>query len=873
MISKLSSKINSGNTKLKVALGYLILLLVVFSLVYITYNSFHKILNSLETLSTNKDESEIIQNIASDLNEMRMSAKIYSMSFKPADLHIYSENTTRISMLIDSLKHQSAYKNRYEKVDSLENIFKDYVSSVNTWLTLKSVVKTNDFEKIAKLIREGGDSLIRIPGNIPHSNITTVTKTIEKPLLNASGTDSAKTGTVKAIFQKVFGGGKKKNQTPSNTSVYVNQQVVSETSTLIDSGYYNKVGMLITKTREALATTEYSKKIRNSQLEKLEMRLLNYQSEMISKINYLLKSIEHEDQVLLNQKVGSSTETMQNATRNLMYVQVLALIVTLVFIYNIFTDLTRNFYYKRMLENAKLETEKLAKAKEDFLASMSHEIRSPLTSIIGFSEQLGHTDLQEDQRRQVQSIVNSSEHLLAVVNDILDYSKIQSGALKFEKSGFTVNDIVTEVMDILRLETDKKNLQLLYKPGSGSDIILSGDPFRLKQVLINLVSNGIKFTPKGFVVIESLVIESAYDCLLRCTVRDTGIGIAKEKLEIIFADFSQADNSTARNYGGTGLGLSISKKIIELQNGTIGVESEEGKGSAFTFDIPYTKAFRRTYKSGQDTAYQSAEVLKNKKIILIDDDPMIPMLIEPAMKKWNMDYTFCNSPLYAWEILQNQRFDIIMIDMQMPEMDGSELISKIVANDKSVNKNTKIIVSTANVQAGTHQLTTSMHNQVVFLYKPYKMYGLKDALHRSLSTFPAIQINPEPDDLRSIPAKYSLKNFIAFANKDITTLELFIRTYIEQTKNELSQIKTAFRQKNYTEVQKITHKLINTCGQLEAIEMLNALKHLEKLVLNENVVHIKTKKHIDYLISVSQELFKYLEMELSHIRSDYKSIS
>jgi signal transduction histidine kinase/response regulator RpfG family c-di-GMP phosphodiesterase len=855
--------VKSEYTKLKVAVGYFLLLFVVLSLAYITYSSFYKIIDSTESLGNNKNESSLVIKIASEINEVRTSSKIYSITFKYSDYKIYQQRKELVYKLMDTLSAKLGEGIGSDKADSLNLIFREYIICINNWLTLKKADSADDYNKIAAIIKEQDDSLTHSKAIYPHLKTTTVTKLLEKPVAedSAEGTDALKINPPKTFLQKVFGNRNKKKETRTPSSNLLNQQIITKKYTEADTNYYNQVDLVLSKIKDTLTNTENNKKIRGTQLARLEFLLLDYQTSLISKINHLLKNIELEDQAILNKSIYSSKQTVKRASKILVNAELAALLIALVFVYVIFNDLTKSAYYKQMLEKEKLETEKLAKAKEDFLTMMSHEIRTPLTNIIGISELLEGTSLKVNQEKQVQSIVNSSEHLLAIVNDILDYTKIKSGSLTFEKIGFCINDIISEALQILSNKAGKKELQLIHQPlGDFAHILFLGDPFRLKQVLLNLVGNGIKFTEKGYIKIETSVTESNQGYLLGCNVIDTGIGIDADKLQTIFSDFSQADNSIARKYGGTGLGLPISKKIVEMQNGSIWVNSVPGQGSVFSFKIPYFRANENDYSVKHGKIYQHGEQLKNKKILVIDDDPMLPLLLEPMFQSWLIDYNFYSKSVEAWNMLQEKVFDIIMVDIQMHEMDGFEVIRRIRTNDLSKNKAAKIVVCTANVVMDTDKSARLISGDFV-LYKPFKNADLWNILCESLGIQVDKQYVPSSFNSYNKSGIYSLKNFTVYANDDKETLMLFIKTFISQTKKELAEMQNYFLNQNFDQVREITHKLKNTFGQLEANELLFILTSLESSTMMTPVDIKKIDEQIVTLQQACQYLFILLEKE------------
>lgn len=852
----------SEHTKLKVAVGIFSLLTVVFLVVYITYSNFYKIVHSVELLSSNKNESAAIKAIDNGITAIRTSSTIYSITFQPKDFNNYIRKVKEVHQQIDSLEYRlGKKKSSNAKTDSLNILFREYVTSINNWLALTKASNSNDYTKIASLIEENEESLTSSPTNLPHSNTTTVTHFLEKPLNDSAASilEQVDNGSNKSLFQKIFGN-KRKSKEPTKALSPVTQRITTETHTETDTTYYNQVDQLLTKVKESITESEKSKKTRKFQLAKLGMKLLNSQTTLITKINVLLWKIEQEDEGFMKDKIALSKQTANEATNNLMYVVIVALIISLIFLYVIFTDLARSAYYKRMLETEKLETERLAKAKENFLASMSHEIRTPLTSIIGFSEQLQVDNLNNLQKQQVQAIANSSEHLLSIVNDILDYSKIESGKLKFEKIGFSLDAVIEEVIEIMQQNANKKGLQIFYKRADDyNTVLLSGDPFRLKQVLINLVGNSIKFTEKGFVRIEAITTEKKNGYVLHCNIIDTGIGINEEKLKDIFTDFSQADNSTTRNYGGTGLGLPISKRIVEMQDGSIAVKSKPNEGSVFSFEIFYLKAEKNEYHINNSAIEIAGNQLQGKSILIVDDDPVIPVLLEPVLKRWGTEYIFCNRSILALERGKEKKFDILMIDIQMPEMDGLALIHRIKTEPESRNKDAKIIISTGNVMLNADK---SVCDQV--LYKPFKTIELWEVLCKAAGVESAlIPADPVLYDDPATNNLYSLRNFEVYANGDRKTLETFIDSFIAQSKKGLEEMSSAFLKMNYAEIGEVAHKLSNTFGQLEAKEVVQTLKQLQELVDTDQLSAEKIKLQLHVLDQLMGTIFNQLEKELS----------
>lgn len=338
------------------------------------------------------------------------------------------------------------------------------------------------------------------------------------------------------------------------------------------------------------------------------------------------------------------------------------------------------------------------RAKHQFLANMSHEIRTPMNAIKGMTDILIRRNPKEDQKEYLDTIKQSSDSLLIIINDILDISKIEAGKIELAQEPFSVNDLVYNVHTIMQFKAEEKGLKL-KKDIPDEMIYVKGDSTRLRQIIINLIGNAIKFTEKGVITTTVRAEQIADKINLHFTVSDTGIGIAKDRMEIIFKSFEQAYSDTSRKFGGTGLGLSISRKLVELHNGKIWVESEIGKGSQFHFTILYDIAETIAQASQSEYADNNiAEKLKGINILLVEDNQFNAVVaqeeLEDAIEA--VTVTVAENGVIAVEQLKSSHFDIILMDVQMPTMNGYEATKAIRAlgNEKA---KTPIIAMTANV--------------------------------------------------------------------------------------------------------------------------------------------------------------------------------
>jgi len=472
-----------------------------------------------------------------------------------------------------------------------------------------------------------------------------------------------------------------------------------------------------------------------------------------------------------------------------------------------------------------------AQTKENFLANMSHEIRTPLSGILGFTNLLQKRPLDETSKEFVSSIQRSGENLMAIINDILDLSKIEAGMMRITKGIFSINGLVNSVETFFVERAKEKGLTISSKIDASIPDTLNGDATRLTQILVNLIGNAIKFTHQGTINIEIYnKQQTENEVVVGFKVSDTGIGIDKEKLIEVFERFNQGEDSTTRNYGGTGLGLSIVKSLILLQNGDIEVTSEQGKGTTFHFHIPYQISEEQlNIQSKTDTQYFKDNSNAPLKVLIVDDNAINQNLMKHLLSQWNIDFDTANNGLEAVEFLKNNDCDLVLMDIQMPQMDGYVATQTI---REELKLNLPIIAMTAHALAGERERCMS-RGMNEYISKPIK----EDELFKLISNFGLKEA--EKTETQTVETAFNyefieLSYMKSISNEDKDFERTVTQQFLDKVPTHLQELKLAYDNKDFKLVKLRAHDLKSSVAIMGLLPLLEEKLNILELTNEEN---------------------------------------
>lgn len=583
-----------------------------------------------------------------------------------------------------------------------------------------------------------------------------------------------------------------------------------------------------------------------------EIKLLDENRIISDKLRAILVSVEQEFSQKVYNEMRQSQAGLRQTIEKIAYIGAITLFILIIFAWIIIRDLTINQNYRKQLEFLNHENEELLRTKSMLMATVTHDLQTPLGSIIGFHELLKNSGVTGKQSQYLSNINESANYILKLVNDLLDFSRLENNRISIEKTSFNIKNVIENTCRTLEPMALNKGIELNWDINEELNANFISDPYRIKQVLTNLVSNAVKFTPEGSVEVTAKIEDNN----IHISVLDTGIGISRDKHSDVFKEFTQAHSGIEKKFGGTGLGLTISKKIIELLDGEIVLESEEGQGSIFTIIIP---AIASTSTNSTNYIDEPTEpkrstglypALNGKKILIIDDDKMQLALMKELLLNYPLVVKTEINAASAINILENETFDLVLTDIQMPSLDGFELIKLIRSNP-----NNNIVALPVIALSGKRNLTPKDFTDNGFNGHHPKPIQLEQLLNMISEIFGGnlvhTIIDPVTGDITESPL-YNLRSLSQFTYNDPESLKTIIRTFVDSAQENCIALTKAVKQQSEQQLAETAHKMIPMLKQMEVHSIVELLIPLEDRTYDKDWTALE--KYVDEICIRLNEL-------------------
>jgi signal transduction histidine kinase/CheY-like chemotaxis protein/HPt (histidine-containing phosphotransfer) domain-containing protein len=760
---------------IQLKIGFLMILAVILlsATCYLLYRNLSTIVSSINIDETPELRLLSIRDISMDIEKAGNSVRIYTVTKDPSDIKPYYAFISNIDKKVNKLRSECN---------------KDSVLLLQTD-TISNLIEKNIHIWNKLLILSRDDNVI---GNL---------RKLSVQLDSVSGT-LRKQGILKRVF----------SLSPDTT--HIEREIAADLDDIVEQNR---------ETRDELALRE--------------LQLAKNSSEITEKFYDLITKMENEVYEHIQSKAEEAGLVADKTYRWLVMLMVSGGLLAILVIYIIIRYARNAYAYQIALENAKDEAEKLAKTKEQFMANMSHEIRTPVTAISGFTEQLLHESLNDETNSSLKVIKSSSDHLLKIIDDILDFSKLQSNKLILEKVHFSISQILSDVHAMFEKQAQQNNTNISYWLDPKTPEVLLGDPFRLKQIMINLISNSVKFTKNGSVHLEVTSIKKhSEEIVLLMEFSDTGIGIDESKLNVIFEDFTQAEMSTTRKYGGTGLGLSIVKKLVELQGGTIDLKSKKNQGTTIVCRIPFVTGDVNQVKKDISHSFSVPEEISGMKILVVDDEEYNRMLFKKILDRWKVKCRLAENGMEALEILKEEKYDLLFMDMRMPGIDGLKT-TQFIREEMKISESAMpvVFISAASMDEDLQKYRDE--GIKAFLQKPFT----EEMLLSAILTVAVSKIQPEllkaenTDIKPGSDIKLDLHNLYHISGGDEQFVKQMLKAFITTTEKGLNELKEAITKQQLESAADISHKIQPPCRHIGAMDLYNLLNKIEKTIRdNEN---------------------------------------
>ncbi|HLP13983.1 MAG TPA: ATP-binding protein [Flavobacteriales bacterium] len=761
---------------------------IMLSVGYIAYRSLNKLVDTISQEGKPNLALNLLKDIQYDLTDAELNARSYSTSGDTGSVQWFYTNIENSKKKLVELKRLSALDplqiNRINEISQLVDRKKEVMLELIT-------IKEDSTTALTQL-----------------QHFKTKIATFKDTAAGKTTAPVVEKAEKRNFIQKIFGKKEKEEKALEQPATKVaNNYIIANLSKQLDE--------LTIQQREAML----KKQLQEQHIIEQD-RLISYNiRQLIDKIS----KNEYRNSLIT---AKNSKESASGATLMISILSALTILVLIVSGIIVFKYLRTNQRFRKVLSESKNRAEHLAKQRLEYLSNMSHEIRTPLNAIVGFSEQLGKKQLTPDQEQSVRIIRESSEHLSQLISDVLDHAKMENGKFTLEKIPFRPMEIFQQVFDFFRAEAQKKGLQLSLFYINNIPEYIVGDPMRLKQVLLNLLSNSLKFTAQGFIKMEVQSVRKNNETIvLKIKIIDSGIGIAPEKQKQVFDEYTQAAAHITRKYGGTGLGLSIAKKLVEIQGGTIHLESQLNSGTTFELTLPFDLNYEALVVKHKTVFFKDLPAVQKLKILAADDENYNRLLLEHIFDKWNIKLDYAVDGLEVLEKSDEEDYDLILMDVKMPYLDGMEATKKI-RNEFGISKrNIPIIAITAGTLSIDRKkcLDVGMNN---FITKPFKESELVRIIAETLK-LETVEVNMDKNNINGHEEELNLEELKNIIGDDNVLMKKMIETFIESSEKTITEIEEAFRVEDYRELTLLAHRLAAPARHMSFNHIADKLKNIE----------------------------------------------
>jgi signal transduction histidine kinase/CheY-like chemotaxis protein/HPt (histidine-containing phosphotransfer) domain-containing protein len=729
---------------------------------YLSYLNLSSIVSSIRVDVTPDRRFMIIRDISMDLEKAENSIRIYSVTSNNQDLKPYYTIISNIDEKVNRLRAEC----------------------------LNDSVLLEQTEKISRLIEENIVNWNELLILNRHYKVIDYLKQLTDKLVDASVVEQR---VEKGILRRVF--------SRSSTSLLDEQALIYDLDSLAQQDQIIK-----------------------EQLRARESQLARTGGEIREQFYDLISKMENEISGIIEAKAADADLLAGKTYRWLALFTILGTLLAIAVVFIIISYARRSAAYQAALERSKSEAENLARTKEMFVANMSHEIRTPVTAISGFTEQLLHEPLDENITSKLKIIKSSSDHLSRIINDILDLSKLQDEKMELEKVHFSIGQILADVYSFFDNTARKNNTVLSYSLEPGTPPVLLGDPYRLKQIIINLVSNSVKFTTGGNVRFAVRGIRKEADEIdLVMEFVDTGIGIDEHKIDYIFEDFTQEEMSTARRYGGTGLGLSIVKKLVELQNGTIECKSRKNEGTMITCVIPFLIGDKEKIRMETGPALVIPGFVRNLNVLIVDDEEYNRLLFKVILNRWKTESDEASSGAEALEKVRSRKYNMLFMDIRMPGIDGVET-TRYIREELGIKSSEMPVICISATPVHENWGVYKEAGMNAFLPKPFTEEMLLNTILSVTGASPK-EVSGESGDISETSPKetINLDNLYHISGGDKQFVRQMLITFIDTTERGLREMHEAGRSDDWESVADLSHRLLPPCRHIGADELSRLL--------------------------------------------------